>query len=979
MNAATTTTPTTIKSLRKQHETRNEDRLSSSTPLTDDVVVQRWLNDMTTADMIGQMSQIDINLLVTDDGNGGKHLKPETVERYIGEMGIGSVLNTVGSAWTARQYREAAIAINQVAANYSRPPVIWGLDSVHGANYVHGAVLTPQPLNLAATFNVSMVHAAGALASRDTRAAGIHWLFAPLLGLAVEPRWSRVYETFGEDPVVVGAMAAAMIQGIQTPEQHAVPSRAAACGKHFVGYSMPRTGHDRSPSWIPTRHLYQYFVPPWKKAVSDAVAVLTVMESYTETDGVPIVANREALDYLLRQRLRFAGVVVTDYEEIRNLHNWHHVAASDEEAVIQSLQEQGSGIDMSMIPWDADGFAASIVSGLQKQRIAMDRIRTSAARVLQLKHDLRMFDETITIVEPNLDRIGTDEADVLPMVQDSLILAQNNGNLLPLNTSKPLKVHITGPTANSLTRQSGGWTWQWQGAPSEEWFTYGSTVWESLQAVKSWSVTYSCGVDVLGKECEDPDETDVDESTNIIDQVKHWVGLTPTTSMAKAVEAAKVADITVICVGEEAYAEKPGDIRSLRLPDGQNDLVHAIQRNTDTKILLVYFGGRPRLLSDMVDNVDAVILGFLPGPSAGQAVVGVVTGLVNPSGRLPITYPAAEDGGGVPYWHAVTDKCTHGDEGTPMPHYEYVPCPVQWPFGHGLSYTSFEYSDLSAIGGIDDDLHMTVTVTNTGTRAGADAVMFFTFDEFRQTTPAYKRLRAFEKVSLAAGESVTIKTTVPVDELRFVGHHDDRHYILDPHMISYLGVGYMTDCRLRDNDHNPDENDLCVRLQSQAANKPYVAACGAACNLWKDSGCGSTFGMSDKQCSEMCMAINQSGPMSSATDGWGWNYVNCLESVVWGMEQQQHKTDQCPMMTAMCRDIFQTGQSTEFGVGMTTSDANARGAPPGYWLALMSALLASVMMVQLLRGAFATRRQQPEEESFNGIQFSPIRNHVVDG
>ena len=938
-------------------------------------VVDRWLKEMSLAEQIGQMSQVDVNMLLEDDGHDGKRLNHDAVERFIGEMGIGSVLNTVsGMQWTARQYREAAIALNQVASKYNRPPVIWGLDSVHGANYIQNAILTPQPINIAATWNISMAFDAGKLASRDTRAAGIHWLFSPLLGLAIEPRWSRVYETFGEDPVVVGSMATAMIQGIQATEPTAIPSRAAACAKHFIGYSGPRTGHDRSPSWIPTRQLYQYFVPPWKQAITLG-GTKTVMESYSETDGVPMVANQDKLNYLLRYRLNFTGVLVTDYEEIRNLHNWHHTAASDEEAVIQALQE--GSLDMSMIPWDADGFAKSIVAGIQNHMLSNDRIRQSAARVLSLKQDLRMFDETITIVEPNLDRVGSDEASILPMVHDSIILAQNRFNILPLDPKLPLKIHITGPTSNSLSMQSGGWTWQWQGSPNDDWFTYGSTVFDSFQTVPSWSISYSCGVNILGKECDDPDETNIDES--VIDQVKHWVGITPTISMAHSVQGAKVADVTIVCIGEESYTEKPGDIRSLRLAEGQYDLIRAIQRNSDTKIVVIYFGGRPRLLSSIVDIVDAVILGFLPGPSAGAALLDIVTGQVNPSGRLPISYPAADDLGGIPYWHAVTDECTNVIDGNTMPYYEYIPCAVQWPFGHGLSYTAFEYSDLSAVGGIDQDLQIAVTVTNTGSITGSDTIMFFTFDDSRLTTPDYKRLRAFEKVTVASGSSITITKVMPLDDLRFVGNHDDSHYILDPRRIIYIGVGSSIDCR-----HSPDENPLCARLQSSASSKQYVAACDAACKIWDIADCENGWDLDF--CLERCISSNTEGILK---DGWGWNYVGCLEEVLLNeqrIESQSKRHDICSKLSNLCRDVFKADGNVvaapDFSrTSYDTVDSNTR-ATPSYFVAFAACLLVSIYICQLALGSslsdIGKRKQVVTDENFRGIQFTTIRNHGMD-
>ena len=952
---------------------------------------KRWLKYASLAEQIGQMSQIDIQLLLLQDDNGQKHLDPTAMERFIGEMAIGSVLNAVISdrdgPWSARQYREAAIAMNQVAARYHRPPVIWGLDSVHGANYIRNAILAPQPLNVAATWNITASYVVGQLASRDTRAAGIHWLFTPLVGLATAPRWSRVYETFGEDPWLVGEMVHAMIDGIQRPDTTSVPSRAAACAKHFIGYSMPRTGHDRSPSWIPTRHLYQYFVPPWKRALMNGDTgggggAKTVMESYTETDGVPMAGNRDKLHDLLRHRLNFTGVLVTDYEEILNLHNWHHIASSDQEAIIYALQ-QGT-VDVSMIPWDANGFATSIVAGIQSGQITPERIRQSAARVLALKEDLHMFEETITIVEPNLDLVGTDEASIMHVVQESIILAENNNSILPLDPKDSLQIHITGPTANSLTYQSGGWTWQWQGSPTDDWFTYGTTMVDALRSLDAWTVTYTCGVDILGQECDDPDENDVDE--NIIDQVKHWVGLTPTTSMAQAVEAAKVADVTIVCLGEESYTEKPGDIRSLRLPDGQYDLIHAIRRNTDTKIVLVYFGGRPRLLADVVDEVDAVILGFLPGPSAGRAVVDIITGQINPSGRLPITYPSSDDGGGTPYWHAVTDQCTEGEVGTTLPHYGYIPCRVQWPFGHGLGYTSFTYSKFSATGGINDDLQIEMDVKNVGSRTGSDTVMFFTFDESRHVTPEYKRLRAFEKVTLQPGESTTLRITVPIDNLKFIGPNDDTHYIMDPSMISYLGAGYSVDCRRRDNDHNPDTNDLCQKLQGHDHGEPYFPDCEAACHVWQESQC--FMNMTRHMCESWCMSATtqNEGYVSPIHEnhGWGWNYVNCLEQVVWNhpnpeTDDNNMKGDHCTMMTTLCRNVFDANSNLQMPSRSSPHRSSSSEIPPSFYVAFASCLLSAITITLLIRGqgSIASNKRNDrrnQDENFRGIQFTVIAN-----
>jgi beta-glucosidase len=914
-------------------------------------------SNMSLEDQIGQMAQLDIHMLLQDDGYGGKRLNPASVNEWIGEKGIGSVLNLVDSVrWTVQEYRQMLVQIQKVAAAHQRPPVVYGIDSVHGGNYFYGSVVTPQPLNIAATFNTTTALQAGLLASRQTRSAGITWLFSPLVGIALEPRWSRVYETFGEDPVVVGQMAAAMIRGIQLPDNTMVPSRAAACAKHFVGYSMPRTGHDRAPSWIPTRHLYQYFVPPWTAVMKEGV--MTVMESYTEQDGVPNAANAETTVYLLRQRLGFDGVLVTDYHEMENLYTWHKTASSLQDAVNQMITQ--SSVDMSMLPDNFENFRTSILSLTEKGGAVLSRIDKSAQRILQLKQDLGMMDEELLEDVPD-QTFEEDEAMALEMVRQSIVLVQNKDNTLPLlsfdSEKKRLSVLVTGPTANSLGSQSGGWTGHWQGVANEvedDWFTYGSTVVGAFSAESQFDVSYRCGVDIVGDSCEPNDDNKKDNDNlwnQAMDHVKDWAGITHASSIGHAVDAAATSDLIIICLGEEPYAEKPADIRSLALPVGQYTLVQAIrsQAPPTAKIVLVYFGGRPRLLKPVVDLVDAVLIGFLPGPSAGQAVVEIITGQVNPSGKLPITYPMYDDGGGSPYFSAVSDQCTRGDG--PMPHWEYTPrCDVQWPFGHGLSYTQFEYTDLQATGGIDSDLKVSVTVQNTGASGGAETVLFFTFDEFRRTTPEYKRLRAFEKVYLEAGAKLRVETTISVEDLKFVGPDDDRHYILDPAMTSWVGVGATTDCRTHSED--------CVHLHSDKPDRAYVGACEEACTLWATSGCSATTLLSDdKVCWSMCTqsaAVSEDGRMRNEL-GWGWNYVNCLESVVYGI---QGDTSQCWKMTSFCRDIFRTG------------DEHERFVPLDTYVALVVGLISGIIIVLLMRGrlggAAATRRRRniPGETEF---------------
>lgn len=927
---------------------------SSNRRISDDAVSQ-ILKGMSVEDKIGQMSQIDIKQLLKE---GTKELDKDKADYYIGKLGIGSVLNLIDDQnMNAEEYRKIAIQLQNITLKFNRIPLLWGLDSVHGANYIYRASLPPQPLNMAATFNRTVALEAGRLASRDTRAAGIAWLFSPLLGIALEPRWSRVYETFGEDPHVVGVMAQALIQGIQQvdPNNQAVPQRAAACAKHFVGYSKPINGHDRSPSWIPTRHLYQYFVPPWKKVAAE---VMTVMESYTETDGVPNVANPKSTNYLLRQRLGFQGVLVTDYEEIFNLKNWHHTAGDTVAATIQSLRH--SSVDMSMIPYDAEGFAGAVRAGLSSNELLERRLDTSVERILRLKlDDLKMADHTLTMNDPNLKLVGTDGQRMLEVTTESMVLTKNDAGILPLGNGQ--KILVTGPTASSRTYLAGGWTGAWQGSKSEEWFdNQGDTILEAFRGSEGFDVSYSCGVNILGGECDD-----VESKKGILEGIEEWVGLGPSNSMERAVEAAKDVDAVIVCVGEEAYAEKPGDIRSLDLPAGQYQLVRELKSRTSTKIVLVYIGGRPRLLQDMTDHADAVVIGFLPGPWGGPALANLISGKSNFSGKLPITYPIFEDNGGVPYFHSVSDMCNQGEG--PLPHYPYVPCAVQWPFGHGLSYTTFSYSNLEISGGHENPLKASVTVTNTGSTPGADVVFFFTFDEFRSATPEYKRLRAFVKVRLNPGQSENVMVEVPAEDLKFIGPHDDTHYVVDATIRFHVGIGANTDCR-----ENP-ESDLCsvIEPKTKAGLVGYETACDSACSLWERSGCAGEFGLSKRSCLKMCGSIS-SYPNSMAvtgTDGWGWNYVGCLESVIWGMQDDK----QCWKMTSMCRDIFKTGSIDEFGVGPMLDPANP-GLHPNSLIPNLVAVFAAVLSAFFMARAVGGGRLNlfGASDPRSAIQFSRI-------
>ncbi len=852
---------------------------------------------MSIQEKIAQMAQIDIHLILNQDHS----LKHDQIEKYFGHIGIGSLLVTPfdqNTYFPASKYRSIATAIQNVTQTYNKPPVLIGIDSVHGANYIKDAIMTPQQINLASTFNTTNAYLAGVIASKDTRASGMTWIFSPILGLGIESLWARMYETFGEDPYLVGQMGKAIVKGIQqevVEEEifnvvHTLPSRSAACAKHFVGYSAPRTGHDRSPSWIPKRHLHQYFVKPWKdvlmsssSSLSDVEKALTVMESYTEYNGIPNVANKESLQILLRQDLGFDGVLITDYQEIENLVSWHKTARDLTEAVKMTLVE--GSVDISMIPFNYDGWKENFLRSMaidpvnptttattatttskipndkknvyapfpsDIDRVTMERVDESVQRVLQLKEDLNMFNEIIEVDEQKLEQVvGTkdDRKIGMDIARESIILTKNEDNTLPLNTgssSNHLKVHVTGPTSNALRYQSGGWTIQWQGALDETSFSYGESVLDAAQNVEGWDVSSSCGIDILGNNC------DGEQNTNL-----HMVS---------------DADFVIVCIGEEGYTEKPGDIRQLALPRGQVDFVKQVKKATKRgRVILVYFGGRPRLLQDMVDASDAILIAFLPGPDGGRAVTDLLRGEYNPSAKLPITYPKHADKGGVPYWHAVSDRCTKPDETNPLPHYEYTKCEVEWPFGHGLSYTQFTHSELKVSKtqfvmerekSFIDSIDISLLVQNIGGRSGSETIMLFLFVENRHVTPEEKILWYFEKIYIDRGEQKEITATLTTDHLRYVGPHDDKHFILQPGMKVKIGVGPYVDCRTEGN------SALCSNSISldMKENEPYLSSCEAACNLWSNSKCDDFFNFSSDKCWDECLSTES--PSVNGPNGW---------------------------------------------------------------------------------------------------------------
>ncbi len=595
---------------------------------------------MTREEKVGQMTQIDIQKFAID---GSAEIDFDALGQWIKDYNVGSILNSPFSSakkdsatgWTATEWRQAIIKM-QTAANSSTSqiPIIYGIDSIHGATFTKDAALFPQALCTAASFNRKYAYNAGAVASKDTRASGIPWLFAPVLGLGLHPLWARFSETFGEDMYLAAEMGVNTIKGMQdlVEGDEGVPRRAAACMKHFIAYSMPWNGHDRSPVQLPDRLLRQLYIPSFKAAVD--AGVLTAMESYNEVGGVPMVSSKEYLQTLVRQEMGFTGFIVTDYAEIENLVNWHKAADTQRNAIKMTMLD--TSIDMSMVPMDTS-FYTLLLDLVNSGEVPESRLDESVRRILQVKEDLGLFADPIpSLDDPNVATVGQDsDWDLsLEAARGSIALVQNTGAALPIATTQ--NVFATGPTCDSLTSQSGGWSIHWQGAVNDTEFSRGVTVLGGIRALFTGSVATLPG----------PALDAADLSAVDMDQVY------------AAVDA---ANTVVVCVGEGSFAEKPGDIDDLALPQGQVDYVTAIRAHAPTaNIVLVIVSQRPRLLHDAVTASSAVINGFAPGPMGGQTIAEIIAGVTVPSGRMPYSYP--RNAGDIPYayHHKPGDQCLSG-------------------------------------------------------------------------------------------------------------------------------------------------------------------------------------------------------------------------------------------------------------------------------------------------------------------------------
>lgn len=866
--------------------------------------VEAILASMTLEEKVGQMVQIDISKFMV---SGTDTIDYDLVKQWVQDYKIGSILNSPFSGgeingvsgWTAEQYREMIINFQKITEETtSKVPIIYGIDSIHGATFVKNAALFPQALALAATFDTDMAFRSAQVSSRDTRAAGIQWLFAPVLGLGLHPNWARFPETFGEDPYLAAAMGKAVIDGIQyvdttasnanseLPTTEGIPARAAACMKHFIAYSFPVNGHDRSPVLLPDRMVKQLYMPSFQAAID--TGVMTGMESYQEVGGEPMVSSKTYLKNLLRKEMKFEGMLVTDYMEIENLYNWHRIAESQKDAVDISMTD--TTVDMSMVPLDTS-FGDYLTELVNEGKISVERVEESARRVLQLKEDLGMLDERGRHFSPQdtmLAQVGQSEDWELSLDASRAALtllkndphADSDSPVLPIS-NKAANIFVTGPTADSVPSLTGGWSIHWQGPLSNDEVPQGVSILQGIRdsGLYTGTINYYAGVPV---DAQDTNNIDTD------------------TVAAMASEA----DYIVVCVGEGTYAEKPGDIDDLALPQGQVEYVQQLAA-FGKPVIMVMVSGRPRLLHAAVESSSAVLNAYVPGPKGGLAVAEALIGNIVPSGRLPFNYPRSA--GDIPYayHHKPGDQCID-----PVTH-AYIKCQLEWEFGAGLSYTTFSYSDLTvSTSSLDEhgSVDVSLVVQNTGNQYAAhDTVLLFLYDMVRRVTPEYKLLKRFKKVYLAPSESTKLTWTLNREDFKYVGL--DSRYILESGEFR-VGAGASVDCR--DDGNNP----LCASFQLQLTSD-YQPVCDYACAMWAPSAgnsagggiCGVT--VDNAVCRDTCVSQK-----------WSWNYVDCLE--------EYYMDDTCTSPSQLqCYSAFSTQPQKQQSATTSTTTTTAGGVTDG--------------------------------------------------
>ena len=711
--------------------------------------VEQTLKKLTLEEKIGQMMELVTDLFGANDKNGVFYIDEHKTDSILSRYKIGSILNAPNTcAPTAKQWEKYIAQIQKISMKRIGIPCVFGLDQNHGSTYTQGGTLFPQNINVAATFNREIARRSAEATAYETRAVSIPWTYSPTVDLGRDARWPRIWENFGEDCYLSSEMGKAMVYGFQGEDPNNIDQyHIATSMKHFMGYGVPWTGKDRTPAYISPADLREKHFAPFLAGLQ--AGALTVMVNSASVNGMPMHANKDILTGWLKEETGWDGVLITDWADINNLYTREMVAKDKKDALRIAIN---AGIDMIMEPYSCDA-CGYLIELVKEGKIPMSRIDDACRRVLRMKYRLDLFKNPTQKLK-NYPKFGGEEFAKLALegATESMVLLKNEGNILPLQHGK--KILLTGPNANQMRCLDGGWSYTWQGHRADEFAGKYNTIYEAF-------------CNQYGKE-----NVILNQGVTYNEKGKYWEENEP--QIQGAVDAAKNVDVIVACIGENSYTETPGNLTDLWLSENQRNLVKELAK-TGKPVVLVLNEGRPRLIADIEPLAQGIIDILIPGNMGGDALVGLVSGKSNFSGKMPYTYPKEINS------LANYDFKKSEEVGTMEGAYDYnAKITQQWGFGYGLSYTSYQYSNLK-VSQSDfrhgDIIKVSVDVKNTGKVAGKESVLLFSSDLISSMVPDGRRLRAFDKIELQPGETKTVTFDLNADDLAFVGY--DGKWVLE--------------------------------------------------------------------------------------------------------------------------------------------------------------------------------------------------------
>lgn len=711
--------------------------------------VEQTLKKLTLEEKIGQMMELVTDLFGANDKNGVFYIDEHKTDSILSRYKIGSILNAPNTcAPTAKQWEKYIAQIQKISMKRIGIPCVFGLDQNHGSTYTQGGTLFPQNINVAATFNREIARRSAEATAYETRAVSVPWTYSPTVDLGRDARWPRIWENFGEDCYLSSEMGKAMVYGFQGEDPNNIDQyHIATSMKHFMGYGVPWTGKDRTPAYISPADLREKHFAPFLAGLQ--AGALTVMVNSASVNGMPMHANKEILTGWLKEETGWDGVLITDWADINNLYTREMVAKDKKDALRIAIN---AGIDMIMEPYSCDA-CGYLIELVKEGKIPMSRIDDACRRVLRMKYRLDLFKNPTQKLK-NYPKFGGEEFAKLALegATESMVLLKNKGNILPLQHGK--KILLTGPNANQMRCLDGGWSYTWQGHRADEFAGKYNTIYEAF-------------CNQYGKE-----NVILNQGVTYNEKGKYWEENEP--QIQGAVDAAKNVDVIVACIGENSYTETPGNLTDLWLSENQRNLVKELAK-TGKPVILVLNEGRPRLIADIEPLAQGIIDILIPGNMGGDALVGLVSGKSNFSGKMPYTYPKEINS------LANYDFKKSEEVGTMEGAYDYnAKITQQWGFGYGLSYTSYKYSNLK-VSQSDfrhgDIIKVSVDVKNTGKVAGKESVLLFSSDLISSMVPDGRRLRAFDKIELQPGETKTVTFDLNADDLAFIGY--DGKWVLE--------------------------------------------------------------------------------------------------------------------------------------------------------------------------------------------------------